>query len=197
MQVNTALGGANGNYFLYAGPTNTSTPGRGMEWKATVSAPAGCPALGTGVLEMVQTETPSLTYTSSTGVVYNRSNNGQQGLDTSYDYGWDSPSTAPSYATGDSPNIGLTGVVSAQIKSSFVDTLMYAPTAGGQFVPIATSTWSTNGSAQIPASKNWKDYGSGSAGSLTPTGTTNFTASNTFPSWSQNVGVGWTWVAAK
>lgn len=152
---------------------------------ATVSAPAACSALGIGVLEMVQTETPNLTYTLSTGGVYNRSNNEQQGLDTSYDYGWDSPSTAPIYTAGDSPGFDLTShsAVSAQIKSSFVGTLMYVPTAGGQYVPIAAFKWST------PAS---------STASVTPAGTTNFTASNTFPSWTKNVGNGtFTWVAAK
>jgi len=199
MQVNTSDGSGNGtDYWLYAGPANGSSTGRGMDWVASVTPP-GAPFSGSGSLEMVQTETPNSTYTSTAGVVYTRSNNGQQGLDTSYAYPWQSPlPNPPSYESGDSPGLDLIGMASAQLKYSFVDTLMYEPPGGSQYVPIATFTWSTNGNAQIPATKNWADYGSGSAGAVTPSGTTNFTASIAFPSWAQNVGNGtWSWVAPK
>ena len=199
MQVNTLAGSGNGtDYWLYAGPAGGSSTGRGMDWVASVTPP-GAPFSGSGSLEMVQTETPNSTYTSTAGVVYTRSNNGQQGLDTSYPYGWQSaPPSPPSYESGDSPGLDLIGMASAQLKYTFVDTLMYEPPGGYNYVPIATFTWSTNGNAQIPATKNWADYGSGSAGAVTPSGTTNFTASNTFPSWTQNVGNGtWSWVASK
>ena len=198
MQVNTSAPSGNGtDYWLYAGPASGSSTGVGMDWKATEAAPSAPVAFGDGVLELVQTETPNSTYTSSTGIVYNRSNNGQQGLDSSYPYPWASP--APSYESNDNPGLDLTAfsAVSAHLQYSFVDTLMYEPPDRGQYVPIATLSWSTNGNAQIPGTNNWADYGSGSAGAITPSGLQNFTGSNTFPSWTKNVGNGtYTWVAA-
>ncbi len=181
MQINTLWGGGNGtDSCLYAGPIGDS--GRGMEWKATVSAPTGCPALGVGVLEMVQTETPDTTYILTTGAGYKRSNNGQQGLDTSYPYGWQSaPPSPPSYEGGDSPGIDLTALsaASAQLQYQFVDTLMFEPPGSTQFVPLATLPWSTPASSTAP---------------VNPSGVTNFSTSNTFPSWPQNDGYNWSYI---
>ncbi len=178
MQINSLWPSGNGtDLCLWAGPLS-GTNGRGMTWTATVSAPAGCPALGTGVLEMVQIETPNSIYVSTAGTTYKRSNNGQQGLDSTYPY----PFSAPSYTSGDSPGFDLTShsAASAQLQYQFVDTLMFEPSGGGQYVPLANYSWST------PAS---------STASVSPAGTTNFTASNTFPSWTQNVGnASYTWI---
>jgi hypothetical protein len=196
--INTEFGSGNGtDYYLYAGPA-VDTTGRGMTWNATVSAPTGCTALGTGGLEMVQTEIPSPTYTSSAGVAYKRSNDGQQGLDSSYPYPF--PFSAPSYASGDSPNFNLTSnsAVAAQLTYSFVDTLMYEPPNSTQYVPLATYSWSTSGGAQLTGAEKWDNYGTDPVGAVTPSGITPFTASNAFPSWAKNVGNGTsTWVAAK
>lgn len=203
MQVNTESPNGNGtDYYLYAGPASGSDTGSGMYWNATVSAPTAPVKFGAGVLELVQTETPNSTYTSLGGTVYNRSNNGQQGLDSQYPYGWLPQPTPPNYENGDSPvavDLTTSSVFSAQLKPSFVDTLMYEPPNSSQYVPLATFPWSTNGSAQVPGTGNWADYGSGSAGVVAPSGTQPFTASNAFPSWTKNVGngSGWSWVAAK
>ena len=184
MQINSSWVEGNGSDLcLYAGPASGSNTGCGMDWLATVSAPSGPVSFGTGVLEMVQTETPNSTYTSTTGTQYKRSNNGQQGLDTSYPYPWLSTPSPPKYEGTDSPGMDLTeySAASAQLQFQFVDTLMYEPPGSTQFVPLATYSWST------PAS---------STASINPSGTTKFTASSTFPSWPQNVGSGtWSWVA--
>ncbi len=185
MQINSLHGGGNaGDLWLYAGPASGSTTGRGMDWTATVSASAAPVPFGTGVLEMVQTETPNSTYTSTAGIKYKRSNNGQQGLDSAYPYPWQSPPPSPpSYESGDSPGIDLTllSAASGQLQYQFVDCLMYEPPGSTQFVPLATFPWSTNAS---------------STGPVTPAGSTNFTKSNAFPLWSQNVGNGtWSWIA--
>jgi hypothetical protein len=183
MQINSSYDLGNGtDLYLYAGPASGSTTGSGMDWLASVSAPAAPVSFGTGVLEMVQTEIPNSTYVSTTGIGYKRSNNGQQGLDTSYPYPWLQSPAPPSYESNDSPGIDLTVIsaASAQLQYQFVACLMYKPPGSSQFVPLATYSWST------PAS---------STGPISPPGTTPFTKSNAFPSWSQNVGNGtWSWI---
>jgi len=180
MQVNTLWGAGNGtDSCLWAGPASGSAKSVGMDWNATLS-PLPAPFSGTGTLELVQTETPNSTYISTAGAKYKRSNNGQQGLDTFYPYPWvQSPSP---YESNDSPGIDLTALsaASGQLQYQFVDCLMFKPPGSSQYVPLATYSWST------PAS---------STASLTPAGTTPFTASNAFPSWPQNVGNGtWSWI---
>lgn len=90
--------------------------------------------------------------------------------------------TIVQYESNDSPGIDLTALsaASGQLQYQFVDCLMFKPPGSSQYVPLATYSWST------PTS---------STASLTPAGTTPFTASNAFPSWPQNVGNGtWSWI---
>ena len=111
-------------------------------------------------------------------------------------YNWDTtgsyapPYNPTSYIADDNPYIALsTSIVSATMKHQFTDYLMFQPPGSSQWVPLGTATWSTNGSAAIPGTGNWADYakqnGSGSAGTVSPTSQTNFTAVNTFPAWTR------------
>ena len=179
MRVDTKIPNGNGkDYWLYAG-------GPGMNWTASVSSPlAG--VFGDGTIELLQTVTPNESYTTADGKVHNWSNNGQNGLDTSYPYPW--ARGAPAYSTNDSPGLDLTAVaaVAASDQDQFQDYLMYAPPGSSQFVPVAYSSWAINGSARIPATGNWADF-SGSAGSVSGGA---FSTSNTFPAWTQNLGNG-------
>jgi hypothetical protein len=176
MRVDTSSPGGNGSdYWLYAG-------GPGMKWTASVSSPL-VGVFGDGTIELVQTVTPGISYTTADGMVHNYSNNGQNGLDTSYPYLW--ATGAPNYTTNDNPGLNLTGTVAGSVKDQFQDYLMYAPPGSSQFVPLASSSWAANGSVNIPPT-GWANF-LGSAGTVTGG---SFSASNTFPSWTQNVGNG-------
>lgn len=189
MQVNTANPASNGtDYWLWAGPTAGTSEVAGMEWDATVSPPSGT-TFGAGSLEMVQLVIPNKSYTTTglfgSTVTHSWSMNGQEGLDTTYPYGWDTG--APGYEGNDNPGFDLTAVnaQSAQIGDQFEDYLMYFAPGSTQCVPLARFVWSTNGSATIPSTNNWANFGSGSAGTVTPSGTRKFGLSNAFPMWTQ------------
>ncbi len=189
MQVNTANPAGNGtDYYLYAGPTPGSGGGGGMDWHATVSPPPGT-AFGAGSLMLVQLIIPDLSYTAYTikpfTSTHTYSLNGQEVLDL-YPYPW--ITGAPNYYSNDNPGLDLTyfSVVSATVGDQFEDYLMYFAPGSNQCVPLAYFVWSTSGSATIPATNNWANYGAGSAGRVTPSGTaTNFGQSNSFPMWTE------------
>ena len=62
---------------------------------------------------------------------------------------------------------------------------MYFAPGSAQCVPLARFVWSTSGNAILPSTNSWANYGSGSAGPITPSGTTKFGQSNAFPMWTQ------------
>lgn len=169
-----------------------------MDWHATVSPPNPNPAaFGAGSLAMVQLCTPGVTYTAfnggpNGGASYYFSLNGHEGLDGVFPYPW--TTGAPNYYGGDSPALGLTQslqplVYSGSVKDQFKDWLMYSPPGGGQAVPLGYFAWGTNGNAYIPTTNNWANYGTMSAGAVTPKGTTKFVPTNSFPSWTQVIKV--------
>jgi len=138
------------------------------------------------------------------GVTHNDPENGLAGLDTGYPYPVPAGTPAyteagPKYQTNDNPSLGLKNAIgSAIIQHQFTDYLMYQPPAAPSadpnypavmWVPLGQLSWSPNGNATIPPSGLWSDYvatyGSDSAGTVTPTAKTNFTAGNTFPSWTR------------
>jgi hypothetical protein len=183
MQVNSSYpnqGGNPGDYWLYAG-------GPGMAWTASVTSPSKM--FGNGTIELVQTVTPGLSYTTSDGTAHNFSLNGQMNcLDTYYPL----PNTGggASFSISDSPGLDLTlnAATSASVKDQFVDYLMYEPPGSSQYVPLAQFSWTTNGSAALPMmATSWAGY-SGSAGSMSGGG--GFSPNNAFPSWTQNVNSG-------
>jgi len=61
---------------------------------------------------------------------------------------------------------------------------MYFAPGSVQPVTLGYFVWSTSGSATMP-NMNWTAYGTGSAGQVTPSGTTKFGPSNAFPMWTQ------------
>jgi len=186
MQVNTSAPG-DSNYELWAGPIAGSGETGGMDWNATVTS-AKAALFANGDIKIVQLTTPNATYTEGT-TTHAWSLNGQAGLDTSCPYPW--TSGAPNYFGGDTPGTPLMSTdTAATEQSQFVDYLMYvAPGADVQWVPLATFSWGTNGSATQPNPGGWAAFGSGSAGSVTPSGApVKFSQSNSFPSWTQNSG---------
>lgn len=189
MQVSTTFPGGNGsNYWLWAGPLPGASVRGGMIWNATVSAPAGT-TFGDGSIAIAQIITPDESYTvldaSQAVITHFEPNNGQTGLDA-FPYRWSL--TTPTYVGADAPDFSLDDhMLSAHLASQFVDYLMYQPPGSSQWVPLATFNWSTNGNATRPNSGGWAAFGSGSAGSVTPSGSdVPFTPSNSFPSWTQN-----------
>jgi len=189
MQVNTAFPGGNGsNYWLWAGPQPGAIVRGGMIWNATVTSPN--PALfGDGSIAIAQIITPDESYTvldaSQAIITHSEPNNGQTGLDA-FPYPWSL--TTPIYVGGDAPDFSLDDhMLSAHLASQFVDYLMFQPPGSSQWVPLATFNWGTNGNATRPNSGGWAAFGSGSAGSVTPSGSdVPFTKSNSFPSWTQS-----------
>ena len=177
MRVSTSIPnvGNGSSYWLWAG-------GPGMAWQASVSSPLSG-VFGTGTIELVQTYTPGISYTTADGMVHNYSLNGQNGLDTSYPY----VGGTSSFNDYDDPGLNLTATaaISGSLQDQFQDCLMYEPQGSSQFVPLANSSWTTSGSAQIPAT-GWANF-SGSAGTVSGG---SFSQNNTFPSWTQNVGNG-------
>ncbi len=184
MQINNVYPPMPGNYFLYAGSTPGSGVG-GMNWNATVSPPPGT-TFGAGSLMLVQLAIPDRSYTVYTIQPFTQNHddpeNGQEGLDVTFPVPW--IQGAPNYRTNDSPAQELTGVVSVRLGDQFEDYLMYFAPGSNQCVPLARFVWSISGSATMP-STNWANYGSGSAGHITPSGTTNFGPSNAFPMWTR------------
>lgn len=185
MQINSHAPGGLG-YWLYAGPANFDALG-GMDWKATVTS-ADPTLFGTGTVTLCQLITPNMSRTIGSSTQY-WSLNGQQGLDTDFPYGWGSQ--PPTYEANDSPGVhltSLTNITAATVNDQFDDYLLYMPPgANAHWVPLATFQWSTNGSATIPATGNWADFGTGSAGPVTPNGSpVNFISSHSFPSWTRN-----------
>ena len=196
MRVNTGAPGQNGAYALYAGP-NAGQAG-GINWSANVMSSA---LFTSGTLELVQTVIPNASYVFNTGVgvpgsTHYDPENGKNGLDSLYPYGWASygsyapPANPVPYTAYDIPSLGLSNATSATMQHQFTDTLMYMPPGGdSQWVPLGTFGWSTNGSASIPNSGNWATYptqnGTDSAGTVNLTAGIKFAPSNTFPSWAR------------
>ena len=188
MHINTNAPNENGALCLYAGPSTGQTSG--MNWTATSTTPT---LFGKGTVELVQIATPNLSYTaytgSMTGALHNDPQNGQTGLDGQYPYPGsaedEGATPAIPFTSNDSPATPLSNSMgSITMQHQFKDYLMYAPPGSTQYVPLATMTWGTNGSATVPTTDNWFDYlsqnGSDSAGTVTATASK---AGNTFPSW--------------
>jgi len=185
------------SFFLWAGPTAPQAANGlrgGMNFAAAVASPN--PTLfGAGSLELVQLVTPDRSVSTENGD-YTYSENGQEGLDTQYPYGW--YVGAPNYQEYDDPGMPLQDYIVSLAKMSdqFQTYLLYFPPSSTQCVPLATFTWSTNGTAVLPNSTGtWssyvRQYGSDTAGTVTPSGNTaTFLPSNVFPEWTQINGTG-------
>jgi hypothetical protein len=107
MLVGTAQVGRNGtDECLYAAPEPDSGEPGGMSWYATVSPPVATVTFGAGQLELVQLVIPGMGYTNNRNESYTLSNNGQEGLDTSCPYGWESLQP-PTYTAFDEGYIRL------------------------------------------------------------------------------------------
>ena len=201
MQVNSHCPSYTGNAF-YAGPTaaeRASGQLGGMNWSANVMSSA---LFASGTLTLVQLVTPQESYVTNTGVgvpgvTHNDPENGLYGLDTKYPYTWETqgsyqpPLTPVPYTTSDSPFLSaLNSIASIGMTHLFVDYLLFLPPGSdSKLVPLGTNSWSTNGNATIPSTNNWSDYatqhGSDTAGTVSPTTSTPFTAGNIFPSWTR------------
>ena len=195
MQVNASAYNANGTTCLWAGPG----PGQsgGMNWTANSFTPQTPAAFGTGTVELVQLVTPNMSYVNATGVgvpgkTHYDPEHGQTGLDTAYPYpgpAYTEGSIMLPYRSNDSPTMPLNNAMaSAMMQHQFTDHLLYLPPgADVRWVPLASFTWSTNGSATNPG--GWSNYvaayGSDSAGTVNPTAKTLFTAEHKHPSWTQ------------
>ena len=183
-------------YEIMAGPTATELANGlkgGMNFTATVTSPNST-LFGNGSLELAQLCTPGRSFTSAQGD-YTYSQNGQQGSDGDYPYGWNV--NGPVYQTDDLPGNGLADYLMANftMQDQFEDFLMYYAPGSVQAVPLAHFTWSTNGYAVLPHSGTWSTYvtqnGSDNAGTVSPSGNTaTFLLSNTFPEWTQITGTG-------
>jgi len=188
---------AGGDIWLWAAPATMGETG-GMVWNASVFSPA--PGLfENGTIQIVQLVIPGMSYTApgifGIASTHNFPQNGQEGLDGSFPYGWVTgpvhEPTGDKYFAGDAPGLDLisTNARSATVTDQFEDYLMYEPPGSFQYIPLAHFVWSTNGSATIPATGNWADW-SGSAGSITPSGSAKpFPQSNSFPMWTQIITV--------
>jgi hypothetical protein len=169
------------DYFLQAIGENNTFP-HGMTWTADTGPwPAGTPFTGIGTLEVVQTVTPALGYSSAEGS-YHWNINGVLGLDTECPY--DGMNTGPGYTDGDSPSIDLTSMeaTSAYMNHQFTDVLLYFAPSATQCVPLATMSWHITSSVTEPLG-GW--VFNGNAGTVYPTGSSMFDQSNIFPTWQQ------------
>jgi hypothetical protein len=178
---------------LWASPTAAELAGNqplGMLWICAVKTPAS-PAFGDGQIEVIQTIDPnnSAIKTANPALTVYDPNNGITCLD-GQSIVYSSPVTEPAVIKDDdAPCIPLSKLNYAVNAASFVDYLMYMPPGiNSTWVPVATLPWSCNGSATIPANGNWSSWtvtGSPSdkAGTVTPSGSVNFTASSSFPVW--------------
>jgi hypothetical protein len=183
-------------YEIMAGPTATQLANGlmgGMNFTATVTSP-NTSLFGNGSLGLAQLCTPGRSFTSAQGD-YTYSQNGQEGSDGDYPYGWNV--NGPVYQTDDLPGNGLADYLMANftMQDQFEDFLMYYAPGSVQAVPLAHFTWSTNGYAVLPHSGTWSTYvtqnGSDNAGTVSPSGNTaTFLLSNTFPGWTQITGTG-------
>ena len=194
MHVDVNGPGMGGGYALYAGPVPASGEIAGMAWTANTNPPIA--AFAHGTLEIVQLVTPGRAESISdilSGLTTNyvNSTNGIIGIDSGYPY---ANVSGDPISTNDNPGMGLGGsgstvVSSATMADQFIDYLMFEPAGSGQYVPIGSFHWSTNGNAQIPSTFNWADY-SGSPGTVNPSGPSTFTSDSTWPVWTQNSGNG-------
>ncbi len=186
MEVSTALPAGNGtDFWLWAGALSGTMGTGGMDWYATVAPPLGTGTLfGSGTLQLVQLIIPNETYTDAMGDTLHNSDNGQEGLDIYYPYGW-LISGAPNYHSTDQPGLDLTttpAALSVTFGDQFQDYLMYYPPGSAQCVPLADFVWTTNGSA----SQTWTYIAPGLAGSVSPSNKlTNFVPTNGWPIWTQ------------
>ena len=165
----------------------------GMNFTATVASP-DLSLFGDGDIQLAQLCTPGRSYTSANGD-YTYSQNGQEGLDGEYPYGWNVG--RPTYQTDDLPGSPLLDytVANFTMKDTFTDFIMYYPPGSAQCVPLAQFLWSTDGFAALPHTGLWSSYvtqnGSDNAGSVNPSGNTaTFLLSNVFPMWTQITGTG-------
>ena len=199
VDVNNLLnGGGNSNPSIYADATPTELQFKvsqsGMTWSASVSAPPAPIVFGSGSLELAQV-IQSIDYTYRTNtlipITHNSPSNGQEGLDTSWPYGWVQVTTtnplSPSYISSDSPGMNLTnGIGSAGFDVTFEDYLMYAAPGSSQYVPLGYYVWRATGNASIPATNNWANFTANPVGTVTDSNTwTSFLPGNEFPMWSQ------------
>ena len=195
MQVNANCDGINPTISLYAGPTKGTSYVGGMNFALTVYTPQ-TPAFGNGQIELVQIITPNYTYVTNTSPPQNHAfpQNNMKGLDAAYPYkSFSTPETNEDDPT-DSPNIPLPSTTaSATLQGTFTDYLMYEPPNSSQFVPLATFTWSANGTASS-STGDWAHYkgptGTDAVGGTVsdPNTATPFTADKggtDFPSWTQ------------
>ena len=165
----------------------------GMNFTATVTSP-DTSLFGDGNIQLAQLCTPGRSFTSANGD-YTYSQNGQEGLDGTYPYGWNVG--APLYQTDDLPGSTLQdySVANFTMQDQFKDFIMYYPPGSVQCVPLAQFIWSTNGYAVLPHTGLWSSYvtqnGSDNAGTVSPSGNTaTFLLSNVFPEWTQITGTG-------
>ena len=161
-----------------------------MNIAASVSSPDAA-LFSDGTLELCQTVTPDMEYLNSDNSLYVLDNNGEQGLDGAYLYGWNQ--STPFYQTADSPGFGLVDqtTIQAYMNNDFEDYLMYKPPYSSQEVPLAHFIWNAMGNANVPSTGVWADYakengGSDSAGTVTDSDKdATFLGSNEFPMWTQ------------
>lgn len=187
MRVVPVSNGSSIQYLLAAVPTSGSGETGGMDFRATISSPA--PALfGDGHLALVQLAVPNREYWTLNGEYSTHwvwTINGMDGLDTSYPYSW--ITGAPDYFARDSPFLNLTAVnaTRASMQDQFEDFTMYLAPGSAQYVPLGHFSWGMDGNVTIPSTGNWADFGSGPAGTVTPSGTQFFLKTNGFPMWTR------------
>jgi hypothetical protein len=202
VKVDTSDPVGNGtDYWLYAGPTPAELKpnfvtvdgvpiGRGMTWNAAVAAPSAPVAFGNGSLEVVQIiEELNEDYVTKIFGISNTHNDpldNQEGLDTSWPYGW--VQTTPDYLSGDSPDLCVSNpssITSADMDITFEDYLMYAAPGSVQYVPLGYYVWTADGSATIPSTNNWANFAN-PAGTVTDSNEyKNYLPGNSFPMWTQ------------
>ena len=181
------------DFWVEAGPTPGGNDEGGMNWMGSVHSPLPA-TFSDGTLIMAQLVIPGNSIVAQ-GMHYHVSNNGQEGLDTSYPY--PNENTGNLFASHDSPGIDLTNTVagcaaySAVTQDQFEDYALFTPPGSSQCVPLGHFVWTTDGNVTEPYRSNiydWAYFGSGSAGSMNPSGTRPFVQLNSFPSWTQNSG---------
>lgn len=199
---------------------STSNPERGMVWYAYVQPPLNTKNLfGTGSLQLVQLVWFRY-FTKSELDIYGQINhykdtlNGYQGLDTTWPYNkdWfnsskdhtsyydasDSPGAAISDSTDSRDGTTVPITTRIEVKSSFLDYIMYQPPNSTMYVPVGSFWWGCDGDAAIPSTNYWADF-INPAGVIWPgRNEIPFTQCNDFPKWSQNCGTGYgIWVKTK
>ena len=208
MQVNMAKPDDTAHFNLWAGPTATGKANglpAGMVWQATVTTPT-VPNFGLGSLELVQLVKPNNSYTTvaNPSTTVSDPQNSILCLDGTCPYGVAVPE-APIKPLNDddAPGLLLNGgtlLSFAHKGGAYTDYLMYLPPTPAstdsnylacQWVALGQFSWSTDGSATIPSTKNWADYskqhgGSDAVGTVNPSAATPFSdvvGPLVFPSW--------------